>query len=800
MPDDEATIAYCHSCGGPMDVSEVAPFSNVECPQCGKHTRVKREFGPYTLLRRHAIGGMSVVFVAHDNTLDREVALKILNEDYSADERRIEAFEEEARTTASISHPHVVRLLTTGRAFGRFYLAMELVSGGHFEHQIRERGTVPETEVLPLAIQVAEGLRAAHAAGLIHRDIKPGNILLDAAGNAKIVDFGLALVTKGGKAQATEIWATPYYVPPETIEGLEEDFRSDIYAFGATLYHALAGVPSCAEETMDTLKLREAKQSIRPLVPAIHNLAPETCAVVARAMAYDPADRFTSYDEMLAALRYSYQRVLAGPSEPAPDSATLRRRKAAVKDRERTLIIGAAVVLLAATGLAIHFINRKDPHKGTGTPLPAAGLEAIPQADPGSVQDPAIAAKIGMRYRSAREAMEKGEFERASQEFKQLRDDPQVQEPTGTWAGVEAVIATYLNGKPELAREEADLSARHATAANLPAPNVAGELIPALNRIRKLPAIPAKSLDSAKADAPQALAWMLCGLKDWEQGRLDDAAEFFKSITEAKLADQDAWARHYQTVAARYLADHKRLTEAEPKSFTGDKSTSQKTIDELEKVLATLETQGRARFNLREWQLMLKRRIHDLDHPVVKPKPVVGTTPVTLAQARGEVDQLCKDSLFAEAATRLKSLQPAEDEKITREALLALAESAASLLADLENDLGHGEVTLDLKSRDGATSYTKISASGPGKLKATDAAGTAQDIEWKDLAPESVIDLHRALVKNAKAEDVLRRHESAIAYDWLAGDRTRAASAADRLAVDSPAFKRRWDGITAGLK
>jgi serine/threonine protein kinase len=115
MPESETTIAYCHACGSAMDVSGVAPFSNVECPECGKHTRVKREFGPYTLLRRHAIGGMSVVFVAHDNTLDREVALKILNEDYSADERRISAFEEEARITASISHPHVVRVLTTGR-------------------------------------------------------------------------------------------------------------------------------------------------------------------------------------------------------------------------------------------------------------------------------------------------------------------------------------------------------------------------------------------------------------------------------------------------------------------------------------------------------------------------------------------------------------------------------------------------------------------------------------------------------------------------------------------------------------
>lgn len=779
-----------------MNVSDVAPFSNVECPQCGKHTRVKREFGPYTLLRRHAIGGMSVVFVAHDNTLDREVALKILNEDYSADERRIEAFEEEARTTASISHPHVVRLLTTGRAFGRFYLAMELVSGGHFEHQIRERGALPETEVLPLAIQVAEGLRAAHAAGLIHRDIKPGNILLDAAGNAKIVDFGLALVTKGGKAQATELWATPYYVPPETIEGLEEDFRSDIYAFGATLYHALAGFPSCAEETMDTLKLRDAKKSIQPLGQAAPGLTPETCAVVDRAMAYDPADRFTSYDEMLAALRYAQQRALAGPAEPVVDSATVRRRKAA-KQRERLFMAGAAVLLVIATGTAIHLMTRK-PAKGKAVQNPMAGLEAIPQVDPGSIKDPAAAARIAQRYKAAREAVEKGNFEQAGKEFQALRDDPEVQEPTGTWAGIEAVIVAYLDGHPEIGRKEAEPSAKHASAAGLPNPNVAGELVPALGRIRQLAAIRPRELDASKADAPLVMAWMLCGLKNWEQGRLADAAGYFQAIAAAKLSGADVWASHYQKVAERYLSDYQKLSVAEPKDFNGDKAASQKKIDELEAVLASLETQGRARFNLREWQLTLKRHIHDLDAP--KPVPV-SSQGLTLAAVRPQVDQLCKDDQFAEAAGKLKALNPTNGDKAVRDSLLALVESAGSLLADLETDLAKGETALDLKSKDGAVAYTKLAAGEGGKLKATDSTGAARDIAWKDLSPDSVIDLHRALVLNAKSDtEKLRRHESAIAFDWLAGDRARATAAADRLGAGNPAFKQRWDAMTAGLK
>lgn len=282
----------CAECGAVIDVRACAPFARVECPQCQASMRAKRDFGSYRLKQRLAEGGMSMVFVAEDITLQRDVAIKILNETYSRDEKRMAAFESEARVTASVVHPHVVKVFKTGRAFGRFYIAMELLPGGHFEQQINERGAVPEAEVLQVALQVAEGLRAAHAVGLLHRDVKPGNILIDAAGEAKLVDFGLALMTKGGKARPDELWATPYYVPPETVEGAEEDFRTDMYAFGASFYHALAGVPSCADSSLQTLQLREAKRHVRPLSALCPQLSLETLAWVETAMAYEPAARF----------------------------------------------------------------------------------------------------------------------------------------------------------------------------------------------------------------------------------------------------------------------------------------------------------------------------------------------------------------------------------------------------------------------------------------------------------------------------------------------------------------------------
>ncbi len=438
-----------------MNVTEVAPYSRVVCPGCKAENRVKKHFGPYTLTRRHAIGGMSSVFVAKDEALDREVALKILSEEYSKDEKRIAAFEEEARLTASFSHPNVVRVLTTGRAFDRFYIAMEFVPGGHFEHHIREKGQVPETEILPLAIQVAEGLKGAQAAGLIHRDVKPGNILLDSEGNAKIVDFGLALVTKGGKAKATEIWATPYYVPPEAIEGESEDFRADIYAFGATLYHALAGKPPCNEESMATAVLREAKKKIVPLKKVAPNLLDETCAVIDRAMAYEPEKRFGSYDEMIAELHVALK-LARGESVKDSEGVTTAQRRAELRARKRRnmfLAVGAAAVTVAGM-VAIVFLN-------SSAPQPDNKVAKVLTVSTGGNVENESPSEIATRYGTARNLMKKGDFEKAGNAFSSLLNDADVQEPTRTWAGLQAVAAALMDGRTDLAKEYAAAADRH---------------------------------------------------------------------------------------------------------------------------------------------------------------------------------------------------------------------------------------------------------------------------------------------------------------------------------------------------
>ena len=781
-----------------MNVADIPPFSNVGCPACGEENRVKCEFGPYTLVRRHAVGGMSMVFAAHDPTLDREVALKILSEDFSADEKRIVAFEEEARITASFSHPNVVRVLTTGRAFGRLYIAMELVPGGHFEHQIQERGQIPEIEMLPLAIEVAQGLKAAHAAGLIHRDVKPGNILLDAEGHAKLVDFGLALVTQGGKAKAAEIWATPYYVPPETIEGFPEDFRSDIYAFGATLYHALAGKPSCGEETMSTTILRDAKKKVIPLSLAAPWLSEETCKIVQRAMAYDPKDRFQSYDELITRLDVALKRLQTGTAGVSSGVAAKRRAKS--KQQEITAFVMAGLVLSAALGGGIWWVARSGPGSQETKSLTTG--RSVVMSD----SDIETATQIASSYREAREAVEAGDYQKASQEFVALRDNSSVQEPTRSWAGVEAVVAGYLDGRSSDARQDAGLALEHIASIE-EGKRLDGQLVSRLESLGSLKGTPpdAAAADGQAAGAPQVMGWMIAGLKSWEQGLLKEAGGWFDAVANASISADEDWLKIYQKLAGDYLADRLLLEDPVFESLPDSADGCRVAIESLEKIHGELRTRGRARFNVRAWQLDIARQAKLLgggepddggaetasepEAPVVRPD---------LAVVMEKLNELVTQNNFTEAHTYIKELG-ADPEGATRESLMKVVELASVFLPDLETALASGSVDGQMQLKSGERVIT-ISPGQAGKPVVTAVDGSRRPVEWTDLSPDSLITIHRTLVKSVTGEiEKMRRHQCAISFDWLAGNRARALQAAGQLSLTSSVFKETWDKIAPGL-
>jgi serine/threonine protein kinase len=324
--------------------------------------RAERTFDHFVVLETLGVGGMGTVYKARDTLLDRLVALKVLRRDLSGESDHTSRLQQEARVAASVNHPNVIQVFSSGTDHGQFYVVMELVDRGSLDDFIEQRKRLPEEQVLESGIQVAKGLRAAYRKGLIHRDVKPANILFIDEQTAKISDFGLA----GAAAEESEtggvIWGTPYYVAPERLNNEPEDFRSDIYSLGATLFHAATGKAPIEGETNSASVLRDLKE--RPL--DLHAIAPDvsgaTATVLQRMIAPDPAQRFSSYDELVSEMERAQHAL------KSLDHGDVARGR-------RWAVAGVAlfVMLLATAGF---FLARK-PHQTapTGTlPAPSGPL------------------------------------------------------------------------------------------------------------------------------------------------------------------------------------------------------------------------------------------------------------------------------------------------------------------------------------------------------------------------------------------------------------------------------------------
>jgi serine/threonine protein kinase len=334
----------------PLDLTDVAPLTTVECPVCKKPMEVLKRFGPFELQRILGKGGMGAVYKAVDLTLNRPVALKVLQSTWSSNKELTAQFEREASLTARINHPNVVRVYSTGVAYGMFYIAMELVDKGALDTKMDAVGPIPEEEILQTCMQVAEGLSAAHRAGLIHRDIKPGNILFGEQNQAKIVDFGLALMSSHSNAGGGELWGTPYYIAPEALDARKEDFRSDMYALGASMWHALVGAPPHASLSTSIPELLAAKRQpvdLRSVLPSVH---PFTAAALNKTIAFDPDQRYADYESLVADLRHALAALHSGQ-----DGSVGPVQKPGWKFP--VLIAGAALVVVAG-GLLIALRSR----------------------------------------------------------------------------------------------------------------------------------------------------------------------------------------------------------------------------------------------------------------------------------------------------------------------------------------------------------------------------------------------------------------------------------------------------------
>jgi beta-lactam-binding protein with PASTA domain len=277
--------------------------------------------GRYRALRRLGSGGMAEVWMAEDEVLGRRVALKLLGGRFVDDPEFRERFRREAQAAAALTHPNIVGIFDRAEWNGIPYIAMELVDGSTLKDLVRERGPLPPTVAVEFIEQILRALGYAHKRGLVHRDVKPQNVIIDPDGVAKVADFGIA---RAGNSEMTEtgtILGTVQYVSPEQAQGLPTDRRSDLYSAGVVLYELLTGRVPFDGEASVSVALKHVTEPPVPPGQLRPGIPPALDAVVMRALAKDPARRFQTAEEFIAALeaaRRGPPRVVV-PPEPIPE-------------------------------------------------------------------------------------------------------------------------------------------------------------------------------------------------------------------------------------------------------------------------------------------------------------------------------------------------------------------------------------------------------------------------------------------------------------------------------------------------
>jgi len=297
---------FCGSCGFDLSVSEKTPFSATRTFQVSLKELAQGTLyaGRYEVIEELGRGGMGKVYKVLDKEIQEEVALKLLNPEIAADEKTIERFRNELKYARRITHRNVCRMHDINREKETYFITMEYVPGEDLKTVIKRTGRLPEDEAIPIAGQVCEGLMEAHRLGVVHRDLKPQNIMIDRDKNVRIMDFGIARsMAAKGVTEAGMIIGTPDYMSPEQVEGMEADARSDIYALGATLYEMVTGRVPFEGDTALIIAMKHKAEI--PLSPKEINpqLSEELTTVILKCLEKDREKRYQTAEELLAELR-----------------------------------------------------------------------------------------------------------------------------------------------------------------------------------------------------------------------------------------------------------------------------------------------------------------------------------------------------------------------------------------------------------------------------------------------------------------------------------------------------------------
>ncbi|MFM2081386.1 MAG: hypothetical protein RL380_77 [Verrucomicrobiota bacterium] len=309
----------CTGCGTKAFIpSELPPLATVPCPKCGHKLMMPMQLRQFELRGLVGSGGMGNVYRAFDNVLHRDVAVKLMKKEIATDPAQLESFVREARACASLNHTNIIHIYAFDEWEGQKYIVMEIADHGSLDNRIEKYQRVPELDVLDVGIKIASALDMALKHNLLHRDLKPGNILYNSDNEPKLVDFGLAVSAEAAaESDESACYGTPYYVAPEKIKREPETFLSDMYSLGGTLYHALTGHVPFEAPTVEEVVAAQVQTPLTPPNAVVTEITQTTSDVLLKVMAKNPEDRYLSYDEFRFALEMSRSQLLISMSTGA---------------------------------------------------------------------------------------------------------------------------------------------------------------------------------------------------------------------------------------------------------------------------------------------------------------------------------------------------------------------------------------------------------------------------------------------------------------------------------------------------
>lgn len=788
-------------CQEKIDVTSLEPFTKLKCPFCGQMVRVRRRFDHFMIVRQIGEGGMSRVFEAEDETLGRRVALKILNRTYSREAARLEQFRQEALITASITHPNVIKLYSVGYDQGYFYLAMELVGGGSLEQRIRRENKLTEGDALRIGHEVAEGLRAAQHQGLIHRDVKPANILFTETGTAKVVDFGLALFTERGPDKSAEIWATPYYVAPEKILQNQEDYRSDIFSLGATLFHALTGSPPHQADTHAIEELRRIKSRRVTLGDSGLRFAARTEHVVNHMLSFKPEDRFANYDEVVDELRLA---------DGLLNQTGIRRRL--ISRRARLIGTVAASIMLA---FLVGWLLGEGRQRSTTKSI----ARQLTTADPSSLAGDGVTVEAGSkktvseRFLEARHDMLEGrKFETARDKFEKLADSKETRQPTQCWARFNAGLCALMQGNRKKAEQAFhELAIKGAEKETLAALNGLGTFFVTLGqRMEKgLGLGTPRTKLGYKATNEELLGYLAQGLAEWHFGDAEAGAremEFFeeslaelKKVSEASATTSSDWVALYGVLVGFYKPDFHLLRTALKQRKVNTLDELSVSLDEIRQTREKIKSNGAFRTSIEEMEAALKRELArvKLDEQAKRRREEETRRKADLAQL-SEVIELLPSLVngfdYSRAIDLLTSLRfETTDVRTTVEGRLYLYTSARDFTKQLQLDLISKGWAGTIMQRSGVTLAGRLRlAAGSSDLQLKVEGGTIT-IPFDSIAPQSLIEMAQSFTAQVTdSTEYYRRQELAATFARAAGLDQLSTTLAAQLMEENRPFRSRW--------